>query len=119
MLRGLELQCHPVVAEAFAGRRRTVVEHVALVASAARAVVFGARQDQVEVALEFDGARQRLKKARPAGSAVELGLAFEQRLPAAGATKGSRALLVVECAAEGRLGSFLAQHPVLLRTQAP
>src|SRR5688500_15514693 len=48
-----ELQAHPVVAVPQPRRVRAVVEHVALVAAAAGAVVLRARDDHVEVALRL------------------------------------------------------------------
>jgi hypothetical protein len=54
MRAGDELQRHTVVTIAQAGRRRTVVEHMSLVAATARTVIFGSRHDQLEIGLGFD-----------------------------------------------------------------
>ena len=53
-----EPQRHPVVAPALAGRRGAVLEHVALMAAAAHAVVLGPRQDELEVARGVEVARE-------------------------------------------------------------
>src|SRR5690349_19732859 len=111
-LCGDELQREAVVAVALAGRRRAVVEDVALVAAAARAVVLGARQEHLVVDLERDRARQRFPEARPAGAAFELGRRREQRQLAAGAHEAAVALLVVERARAGDLGAFEAKDLV-------
>src|SRR5690606_9411961 len=110
VIGGDELQCQAVVAVALAGGRGTVVEHVALVAAAAGAMVLGARQDQLEVAPGFDRALDGLEEARPAGAAVELGARLEQGSAAAGTDERALAVLVVEFARKRRLGSFPAQH---------
>src|SRR4051794_12063992 len=78
-----ELERHAVVAIALAGRLRAVVEDVALVALAARAMVFGARHDQQEVGLLLEVAGNVVVEARPAGAALELGLRPEERQVAA------------------------------------
>src|SRR5450755_2281727 len=95
-LGGNELQRDAVVAVALAGRRRAVVEDVALVAAAAHAVVLGARDDHLDVGLGDDRARQRGVEARPAGAALELGLRGEERKVAAGADEAAVAMLGVE-----------------------
>src|SRR5439155_1961301 len=53
-LRWHELERDAVVAVALARRLRTVVEEVPLVPAAARAVVLGARENQLEVGLRVD-----------------------------------------------------------------
>ena len=107
-----ELQRHAVVAIALAGRRRAVVEDVALVAVAADAVVLDARDHHLHVGLGADGAGQRGIEARPAGAALELGLRAEERQVAAGAVKAALALLGVERARARALGALVAQHLV-------
>src|SRR5678810_939528 len=104
-----ELQREAVVAVALAGRRRAVVEEVALVAAAAHAVVFGARHDHLVVDLEGHRARQRFPEARPAGAALKLGRGREQRQLAAGTDEAALALLVVERARARGLGAFEAK----------
>src|SRR4051812_23332066 len=79
-----ELQGDAVVAVTLAGRRRTVVEDVALVAAAAHAVVLGARDEHLVVGLHRDRPGQRRPEARPAGAALELRVRGEQRQFAAG-----------------------------------
>src|SRR4051794_1449053 len=107
-----EAQRHAIVAIALSGRRRPVIEHVAVVAAAAGAVVFGAREDELEVGLVAEGARDGREKTRPAGAAVELHRGTEQRQGAARTNENARTFLMVERAAAGRLGSLLAQHVV-------
>src|SRR3954466_13813018 len=88
-----ELQRDPVVAIAQARGLGSVFEHVALVAFAARAMVFVARQDQQEVLLLLQAARDVVVEARPAGAALELGVRLEEREIAAGAHERALALL--------------------------
>ena len=97
-----ELQRDAVVAVALAGRLRAVVEDVALVAAAARAVVLGARNEHLEVGLGRHARPDGGVEARPAGAALELRLRREQRQVAAGADEAALALLVVERADAGR-----------------
>src|SRR6476659_943863 len=71
-----------------------------------------------DVALLVDVAlHRRLGKARPAAAGIELGVGFEQRLPAAGADVGAGALLMLIFAGERPLGRLLAQHRILHRRQ--
>src|SRR3954463_13361091 len=117
-LRRNELQRDAVVAVTLAGRRRTVVEDVALVAAAAHAVVLGARDKHLVVRLRRDRSGQRRPEARPAGAALELGVRRKQRQVAAGADEAPLALLVVERARSRVLGAFVAQHFVRARAEA-
>src|SRR5690554_5105256 len=110
----LEAQRQAVVAPAFAGGGRAVVEDVAVVAAAARAMVFGARPQQLEVALGAESVGQMRVEAGPAGTAVELHVGREQRQVAAGAVIGAGTLLVVERTGERCLGAFTAQDAVLV-----
>src|SRR5213078_1039401 len=96
-------QRRPVVAVAQSGRRRAVVEHVALVAAAARAVVLGARPEELEILFRGDVAGDRIEEARPAGAAVVLLVGVEQRQVAGRADEGARTLLVVQRAGAGAL----------------
>ena len=50
----LEFQCNRVDAVSLAGWLRTVLEDVSLVAATTGAVVLGARQEELEVALGVD-----------------------------------------------------------------
>src|SRR6185369_1682396 len=113
-----ELQRDAVVAPALIGRRRAVVENMAVVAAAARAVIFQPRVDQEEVLLLLERARDGGEEARPAGAGVEFHLRGEQRQPAARAGEHARALLLVEGARAGALGAFFAQHLERLGRQA-
>src|SRR5258706_6815318 len=65
-LRRDELQCHAVVAVAKVCRGRSVVEHVALVTQAPGAVVFGARQADLQVRLPAERAAEGGVEAGPA-----------------------------------------------------
>ena len=57
---------------------------------------------------------ERLGEARPAGAALELGAAVEQRQAAQAAGEHARPLLVEEYAAERRLGAMLEEDVLLL-----
>jgi hypothetical protein len=67
---GDKFQHDAVVAPALAGRLRAVIEDVAMVAAAADAVVFGAREDQLVISAGAKHAWNRRKKARPACAAL-------------------------------------------------
>src|SRR5258708_7595258 len=70
------------------------------------------------VALLVDVAfSRRLGKARPAAAGIELGVGFEQRLPAAGASVGAGALLMLIFSGERPLGRLLPQYRKLHRRQ--
>src|SRR6266404_5493319 len=87
-------------------------------AVALRAQDFGPGHAVADVTLLVDMAlRRRLRKARPAAAGIELGVGFEQRLPAAGADVGAGPLLMLVFAGERPLGRLLAQHRVLHRRQ--
>ena len=79
-LRRPEVQGHTVDAVAEAGRRRAVLEHVALVSTAPGAVDLGPDHEQAIVLRGADRALDRRPEARPAGAAVELRLRREQRV---------------------------------------
>ena len=106
------MQRESVVAVALAGGLGAVVKHMALVAAAARAVVLGARPDQLEVALGVYRVGQRLPEAGPAGAAVVFGSAVEQRQEARRTEVGAVALLIVQRAAAGPFGVLLEQYRV-------
>src|SRR5262249_57793903 len=95
-----ELERDPVVAVAQPGGLWPVVEHVALVASATRTVVLGARDDYLVVGHRLNATGDHVIEARPAGAAVVLGLRVEQGQLASGADERAFALLVVEGARE-------------------
>src|SRR5207249_5517142 len=107
-----------VVAVALSGGRRAVVEDMPLVPSASGAMVFGARQEELEVALRLHPSFQRLEEARPAGAAVELRLRAEEREAAGGAEEGPLALLVVQRAGPRSLAGRLEEHGARLRLEA-
>src|SRR5215467_51937 len=91
---GSELQRHAVDAIAQMCRRRSVIEDVSEMASAAAAVDLVTDHPVAAVCLVLDRARQRIVEARPAGSAFELHLGNKQRLIAGCATEGAGALLI-------------------------
>src|SRR5579862_3916490 len=74
-----ELHRHAVHAIAQAGRLRPVVEDMAEMAGAARAVDLGAGHQQAPVTSLADRPGKMIVEARPAGAAVELGRRGEQR----------------------------------------
>src|SRR5450756_3198666 len=80
---GDEAQRHAVVAIALPGRRRAVVEYMAVVPAAARTVILGARKNQLEVAAGAERAGNGGEKAGPAGAAVEFHDRGEKRQAAA------------------------------------
>lgn len=112
-LAGNELQSQAIVAVAQTGRFRAIIEHVAVVPTAAHAVVFGTRQDQFQIGLGLQMAGQRIEKAGPAGAAVVLESGWKQRQIAGHAHEQAASLFMVERAAEWRLGTLLAQDGVL------
>src|SRR5690349_15199493 len=111
-LLGDELEGDAVVAVPQTGRRRAVVEEVAVVAAATLAVVLGARIDEVHVLLGVEDARDAREEGRPAGARVELHLRSKERQVAARAGKDAGALLVIERAGARHLGALLAQDLV-------
>src|SRR5271165_2380267 len=76
-----------------------------------------ARHAPASVDRRLDRALHRRVEARPAGAALEFGLALEQRLAAAGAGEYAGTLLVVESAAARPFGAVLAHHGILLGGQ--
>ena len=110
-----ELQRHAVVAPPLSSGWRPIVEHVTLVPAAADAVVLGSWQDEPVIALGAETSLDRLVEARPARSAVELGLRAEKREIAGGAHVGALPLFLVERARERRFRSLLEQDGVGLR----
>src|SRR5512139_2750002 len=88
---------------------------MAVMAAAAGAMVLGARQQQLEILPGFYMPWQDVKEAGPAGAAVVFEARGKQVEAATGTDKHAVALFLVERAGKGPLGSFLAQHVVLLR----
>src|SRR5229473_7628841 len=114
----LQLQRRRIDAVAQSGRAGSVLEHVPEMAVALRAQHFGPDHAVADVTLLVDMALHRgLRKARPAAAGIELGVGFEQRLPAAGAGIGAGPLLVLVLAGERPLGRLLAQNRILHRRQ--
>src|SRR4051794_24254199 len=90
-----KFQRNAVIAPALVGWGRAIVEDVAMVPAAADAVVLAARQDQQEILLLLEHARDGGEEARPAGARLELHLRGEYRQVAAAAGEHAGALLVV------------------------
>ena len=109
-----EVEAHRVDAVALARRWRAVVEYVPLVGSAARAHDLGPDHAVTGVPNIFEVPfGERLGEARPAGSALELGSAVEQRQPAQPAGEHAWPFLVEEHAAKRRLGAMLEKDVLL------
>ena len=100
------------------GRRRTILENVAVVPAAARAMVFAARIDQFEIGFFVEHARQGGEKTRPAGAAFIFHFSGEHRQVTARAVKHAFAFFLVENAAAAALGALVAQHIVLRGCEA-
>ena len=66
-----EFQSDAVIAPALSCRRRAIVKEMTLMTTAAHTVVFGSRQDQLEITFGADTSRDRLRETRPTCSAVE------------------------------------------------
>src|SRR5262245_41116253 len=109
---GHEQQRETVVAPAFTAGLRTILEDVSLMAPAARAVVFGARQHELEVALRAHVSFDRLREARPTGAAFELVIAREEREKARSADERAFAFFVVERARAGAFRILAEQHGI-------
>src|SRR5438067_332171 len=95
-LRSDEAQRDAVIAPALTRRRRSVVEHVPLMAAAAHAMVFVALDDDLVVFLVRQMAGNTGEEARPARSAVVFHTRGEERQAAAGAHENTGALFVVQ-----------------------
>ena len=76
-------------------------------AAAARAMDLGAGDAAAQVEAGFDGMRQRLPEAGPAGAAVELGVRIEQRIAIGDAQEGPLAMLIEQGRTERLLGAVL------------
>lgn len=112
-----EAQRHTVIAVTQSGRFRPVLENMAMMPAAARAMVFRARHEQFAVCFGLEGVVDTRKKTWPTGTAIKLHIRREQRLTASGANECSPAVLVVERTGEAALCAFLPQHLVLLPGQ--
>src|SRR5918995_1443639 len=78
LLLRLELHRYPIHAVAFAGRTRTVGEHVSQMPTAAGAVHFGALGEPAPIDGRADGTVERLVETGPARTAVVLGIRAEE-----------------------------------------
>src|SRR5690606_13266847 len=107
-----ELHRQAVHAIAQAGRLRPVVEDVAEMAAAVRAVDFLARIAELVIGLARDRPGKRTVEAGPAGAAVELGLARIERVAATRANERALALFLVERRTERPLRVLLAQDGI-------
>src|SRR4051812_37956509 len=74
-----EFQRDAVIAKTLAGRRGPVVEHVAMMAAAADAVILGARVKNLVIRAVAEHARYRREETRPAGTAFEFHCRREDR----------------------------------------
>src|SRR5208337_669928 len=108
---------HAVDAIAQPGGRRAVGKHVAEMRAASGAMHLGAGHAPAAVDRSLDRVLDRRIEARPAGAAVELGLALEQWLATAGAGEHARALLPIERATARAFGAMFAHDRVLLGGQ--
>ncbi len=100
-----------------AGRARAVLEDMSEMAPASAAMHFGAGHEMAAVNRGRDRPVLRLEEARPPGPALILRGRVEELLAAAGARERPLALLLVERARAGALGSVLPEHLKLLRRE--
>ena len=114
LLCGKKDECDSVVAVAQAGGCGAVVKAVALVSVALCAVVFGTREEQLEVAAGGDGPLNNIEKARPAGAALIFHCCGKERLAATGTGVNPLSLFESERIASGMLRPLLAQYSILL-----
>ena len=105
----LEAQGDTVVAIALASGPGPVVEDMSLMAAAAPAMVFRARNDQPEILACHHCVRQGLPEAGPPRVTVEFGCGAKERQLAAGTEILTGPLLLVQGTAEGSLGAMLPQ----------
>ena len=115
----MEVERDAVDAVAKAGGARAVVEDVALVTAAARALDLGAYHAERVVDVLGDSAGlDRTREGRPAGTGVELVARVEERRAAARAEEDAGAVVFVERARERALGAFFTEHVELLAGEA-
>src|SRR6478672_11861786 len=105
----MELQRRAVHAVALASGDRTVIEDMAEMPAAPRAMHFGAMHQQAAIFRRADSIRLRRIEAGPSAAAFVFRLRIEQGLAAAGADKHPFALFTVQRTGAGRLGAVLAQ----------
>src|ERR1700704_4321370 len=107
-----------VDAEAIAGRRRSVGEHVAEVATALAATDLDTGHEMAVVAMERDGVgHRRFRKAGPPTARFELGVGAEERGLTRRAPIDAVVMAIPILAGEGPLGARLAEHFELSRCQ--
>src|SRR5205807_8548870 len=97
------------------GRGRTIGKNMAKVGAAPGAMDFCAGHSVVPVDRFFDRALDRPGEAWPAGAALKLDLAFEERLAAGRASENPGALFMEERATARPFGAVLSHDLVLLR----
>lgn len=73
-----EFQSYAIVAPALAPRWRAIVENMALMSSAAYAMVFDTKENEGEILFGFDAPCNRLSKTGPSSAAVILMPTFKQ-----------------------------------------
>ena len=113
----LEGQRDAVVAIAQARWLGAVLEHMALMAAAACAVIFRTRDEQFKIPLLANGAGDVIEERRPARTAVEFIFGFEKVIAAACAGIDAVALFIIQIAGKRPLRRFLAQHRIGFRRQ--
>ena len=91
---------------------------MAVMAAAARAVIFGPGHPQLIVFFESQCARDVIEKARPAGAAIIFGIALENRAITAGAMEHALAFLIIQGGCERTFRRFLAEHLIGERAEA-
>lgn len=100
------------------GRRRSVIEHVAEVRSAARAEDFFAIHPEAVIRRGHDISRnERFAETGPTRSGFKFSIAGEERRTAADATKNAAAMLEQKHGGAGKLGHFASQNCKLNRAQ--
>lgn len=114
---GEKIHRHAIDAIAQMRRWRAVWKDMAEVAAAAAAMHLRSAHAMAAIHSAFDGAVNRIVKARPAGAAFKFFGGREKTLAASGANKRTRPLFVIERATSGRLGAMRPHDPVLLRGQ--
>ena len=70
----LENQRKAVVAKPLSCRRWPIIEYMAVMAAADRAVIFNPGPDRFVILFRFEGFGKRIKETRPTGAAIEFHL---------------------------------------------
>ena len=111
-----KIKRHRVDAIAQAGGGRAVVEYVALVATAAGALDFGARHTIGAVAVEFDVFFvNRFEKGGPSCAGFKFGVGAEEGKSTGCADEGAFFVVVPQVACESAFGALFAQNMVFRR----